>query len=404
MGLALLRDAKWFGRSRADGYAKIFVLAYVPNLVLIFIISSGAWIIPGVERGTDFYSFWAAAKIAVTQGAAAAYDGGAQARVQGLGSHYYPFMYPPQFLALIFPLGLMAYAWAYLAWAAGSFAAYVLTARKLVAGALWPVLAYPAAFINLAGGQSGAITASLFCGAALTLGSRPFLAGMLLGGFIIKPHLALLFPMAMIAGRRWKVIAGAVTSAGLLTLLSLLMFGPGAWDAFFSNAALARTVTEDTSTLWPKVISLFGLVRLMGGSGAAGYGAQLIVTLGCAAIVYRVWRIAGNGSGRGGGDDMARMSILAVCSALATPYALDYDLVLLIVPICWLAAAGSRDGFAPWSKAVLATAYVLPFVSRGMAALVGITPAWFILVAFLAVLLRAMGSTARDRAAAVPQP
>ncbi len=403
MGLALIRDAKWFGRSRAIGYAKMFALAYVPNIVLIFITSSGVLTITGVERGTDFYSFWAAAKIAATQDAAAAYDVAAQARVQGLGEHYYPFLYPPQLLVLIFPLGLMAYSWAYLAWAASTFAAYVLTARKLVAGAFWPILAYPAAFINLAGGQSGALTASLFCGAALTLGSRPFFAGMFLGGFIIKPHLAILFPLAMIAGRRWKVIAGAITSASLLTLLSLLMFGPGAWEAFFSNTAVARSVTEDTSTLWPKIISLFGLVRLTGGSTEAAYGAQLFVTLVCGAIVYRVWRVAGDDR-----DDTAKLSILAICSALATPYAFDYDLVLLIVPMCWLAAVGSRNGFPPWSKAVLATVYVLPFLSRGMAAAVGITPAWFILVAFLAVLLRATGSTAPDHAdaasAAIPQP
>lgn len=393
MGLSPLRDAKWFGRDRAVGYAKMFVLAYVPNLVLIFIISTGVLTIAGVERGTDFYSFWAAAKIAASRDAAAAYDAAAQVRVQGLGEHYYPFLYPPQFLALIFPLGLIPYGWAYLAWAGSTFAAYVLTARRLVAGAFWPVLAYPAAFINLAGGQSGALTAALFCGAALTLRSRPFLAGMFLGGFIIKPQLAILFPVAMIAGRQWRVVAGAVASAGLLSLLSLLMFGPDIWAAFFSNTALARAVTEDTSTLWTKVISLFGLVRLAGGSTEIAYGAQLFVTLACGAVVYQAWRVAGDGGG-----DRAKMSILAICSVLATPYVLDYDLVLLIVAMCWLAASESRTGFPPWSKAVLAAVYVLPFVSRGMAAAVGFTPAWFILVAFLAVLLRAAGSIARGHA------
>ena len=44
-----------------------------------------------------------------------------------------------------------------------------------------------------------------------------------------KPHLGLLIPVALLAGRQWRAIAGAITSAGALLLASVLLFGPDIW-------------------------------------------------------------------------------------------------------------------------------------------------------------------------------
>ena len=53
---------------------------------------------------------------------------------------------------------------------------------------------------------------------------------------------------------------------------------------------------------------------------------------------------------------------------LATPYSLDYDLMLLAPAIAFLAADGFARGFAPWEKTVLAALWIVPLVARSVAA------------------------------------
>jgi hypothetical protein len=42
---------------------------------------------------------------------------------------------------------------------------------------------------------------------------RPYLAGSLFGLMIFKPQLGLLLPVALIAGRQWRVFAAAAATA-----------------------------------------------------------------------------------------------------------------------------------------------------------------------------------------------
>jgi ABC-type sulfate transport system permease subunit len=48
---------------------------------------------------------------------------------------------------------------------------------------------------------------------------------------------------------------------------------------------------------------------------------------------------------------------------MVSSYVLQYDLVLLALPIAWLAMEGFEKGFLPYEKAVLSVAWILPRVS-----------------------------------------
>ena len=107
--------------------------------------------------------------------------------------------YPPTFLLAVLPFGLLAYPAAlaaftsaepalwYGAWCAGSRADRRALDRRAAA---------PAGLINLLDGQNGFLTASL-AGFALLCCAAPGLAGVLIGLVAIKPHLAVLFPLAL---------------------------------------------------------------------------------------------------------------------------------------------------------------------------------------------------------------
>src|SRR5206468_2883729 len=49
---------------------------------------------------------------------------------------------------------------------------------------------------------------------------------------------------------------------------------------------------------------------------------------------------------------------------LATPYALDYDMVFLGPAIAFAVAHGVEKGFAPFEKTLLAAVWLVPFVAR----------------------------------------
>jgi len=55
---------------------------------------------------------------------------------------------------------------------------------------------------------------------------------------------------------------------------------------------------------------------------------------------------------------------LLIGSALATPYSLDYDLMLLAPAIAYLALDGFALGFAPWEKTILAALWIVPGLTR----------------------------------------
>jgi alpha-1,2-mannosyltransferase len=89
---------------------------------------------------------------------------------------------------------------------------------------------------------------------------------------------------------------------------------------------------------------------------------------------------------------------LATGTLLVSPYVMDYDLVVLALPIAWLALEGRRSGFLSWEKSLLAFAWLLPLVSRALAvkAKIPLTP--IVLLAMLAAIVRRSVSTPKDSA------
>ena len=93
---------------------------------------------------------------------------------------------------------------------------------------------------------------------------------------------------------------------------------------------------------------------------------------------------------------------LLMGTLLATPYSLDYDLMLLVPAIAYLAADGIVRGFVPWQKTILAALWILPLVTRSVAEATHIpltVPT--ILLAFGLLLRRAINETGATQASSV---
>jgi alpha-1,2-mannosyltransferase len=394
---SVFRDADWLDGPRATAYLRILAAAMVVAVVAWIALSHGGIDRTGKPLGTDFLSFWAASKLALAGHAGQAYDPAVHAAVQraafpGTDVGYAAFFYPPVFLLICLPLAALPYLASLAAWLAvtGLACWQVLRGWLKQSTSMLAALAFPATFSNLGHGQNAFLTTALFGGGGLLLAARPFLAGLCFGALIFKPHLGLLIPVALLAGRQWKAIAGAVVSAAALIGLSLLAFGVPAWTGFLADSPLARAALEQELVGSAKMQSVFAAVRLWHGPLAVAYAAQALVALGVAAAVAVVFHRRRN--------DQGAMAALMAATLLASPFLLDYDLMLMAPPLAWLFAQGARDGFRPWEKLGLLAAFLLPLVSRILATDLHLPIAPAVLAVLFLLIWRRLAEDAPQRA------
>ena len=238
------------------------MLLGVELLFLGFLVlwQHGAFVPMDPPTSTDFVSFYAAGKLALAGTPALAYDQAAHAAAEvaatAPGIEYQFFFYPPVYLLLCAPLALLPYLAAFVVFQAATLAAWLLVMRRVILtmqGWAWcvPVLAYPAVFWTLGLGQNAFLTAALLGGTTLLLDKRPVLAGVLLGLLCYKPHLALLAPVALAAGGRWRSFAAAAATVAAVVGLSVALFGLDTWRAYLTALADRRRCMKPGGSTWP---------------------------------------------------------------------------------------------------------------------------------------------------------
>ena len=359
-----MRQGAWLARRRLIAYSVIFVAVYVVVFGVWLAASNGGIDPNGKPVGPDFINVWAAGTLALIEQPAGAYDynvhhAAQKAAFDGAQVPYFGWHYPPMFLLLALPLALLPYLASLGVWLLATLGLFLLTVYRILPRreALLPALAFPGVFVNLGHGQNGFLTAALLGGGLLLLERRPMLAGVLFGLLTYKPQFGLLIPLVLLFSRRWDTIIMAGGTAALVAMASLLLFGPETWIAFIDSLALTREViVEQGVTGWHKIMSVFAAARMWGADIELAYLAQAAVAVCAAATVLRLWTPAV--------PHGLKCAALVAATPLLTPYVLDYDLVILALPIAWLAADGLKRGFLPWEKLTLAAVWLLPLVAR----------------------------------------
>ncbi len=356
----------------------------------------GTWLIApdGGGVATDFVNVWAAGKLTLAGHAAAAYDWPTHklAEVNAVGhpfDGYYGWHYPPPFLFVAAALALLPYAPAFLLWAFATFSAYLTAIRAIVSdrSGYWLAAAFPPVIANFFVGQNGFFSAALFGGALVLLErQRPIAAGVLLGLLTYKPHLGMLFPLALIAAGEWRMFVSAGIVAVLLAAASWLAFGGDSWLAFAGHIGpSSQAVFAEGKADLTKLQTAFGLARDLGGSETAAWIVQGTVALAAAIAVVLVWR-----------SRLAyeiKAAALGTAAMLVTPYLYTYDLAVLAVPLAYLLRFGRERGFlthelpAVGVACLLILIFILPFAKA---------PVGFVAVLIVAALIAYRMRALRD--------
>lgn len=399
--LATLRSGAWLTRKRVQLWAAAVLVASMAGLLYLVATSDGRNDAFGRPLGTDFSNVYAAGTYVLDGAPTEPFDPARQhareRQIFGEATPFYGWHYPPFFLFIAAALALLPYLPALLIWQATTLVLYLAMMRAILTrlqptapDRLWllAALAFPAVLVNVGHGHNGFLTAALIGCAFLWLERRPALAGLLFGLLAYKPQFGLMIPLVLAATGRWRAFAAAAATVAALAAVTTWAFGLEVWGAFLTSTEYSRVVVlEAGDTGWHKIQSVFSSVRMWGGPVWLAYLLQGIVTVAVAATLIRLWRSSAAFALKAAG--------FACACLLATPYVLDYDLMVLAVAIAFFAAHGLAHGFGEDEVTLLAAAWMMPLVARTLGATIALPLGPIVLLALYALTLRrAAGATA----------
>jgi hypothetical protein len=118
---------------------------------------------------------------------------------------------------------------------------------------------------------------------------------------------------------------------------------------------------------------------LLGAPPSAARVLQALSTVTAMALVARAWAVDA--------PLPARAAVLACAAILATPFAFDYDLAVLAIPVAFLGYDRWRTVWRPGEKALLVAAWCAPLAAPAIAEAtsISLTPALLLALAWTAL-------------------
>lgn len=322
---------------------------------------------------TDFSDAYIQARVVLTMGWAHAYDSAAleQQRQLVQPTIWFTQNYPPLMTLFIIPFALLPLPVASWLWT-GFVIAVVLVCWHLLtpAGRLRDRVLWLLVALSLPPVIHALRWQALFAGAVLALvlawrldrAGHQWLAGMVLAVAALKPQLAFLLPMALLASGRWRTVVAGGATLLVMTALALIVVGPTALGQWLDNvqAGLQDPMRD-------AVLPFFGLATLLPKPYVYLFIAAVAVLVAVAA-----WR------SRESGVTVAYLAGLAA-SQVAAPFMHPADWV-----VTWLAVAMllAHTGWR-WRRHVAFASYVagLAVLAINGIPLGLVTLAWLLLLA-----------------------
>lgn len=303
----------------------VFVWVVVLGFTLVW-ISMGSLIGPGAKKH-DFLNLYTGASLALDGRFAALHDVDVQLQRERQyvpsTDALVPFVRPSFYALLLAPLALIPYAAAFWVWIAAQsallLACWAWGLRRFGANALvFAAFSLPAP-LGIASGQDCVILLAIFVIAfELAERGKAGFSGAVLALMLIKFHLILLWPVALVLQRRWKMLAGFCVAALAEACLSLAL---GGIEGARTYLALLRNKNLDhLSPSKELMISFQGLAENLGiESPVATAAIILAIFVTFVFAVYRapLWKM---------------FAVTAIASLLVAPHVYGYDATLLLLP------------------------------------------------------------------------
>lgn len=346
-----MANRHWMNRQRLILYPGLVALVFIAWHVVFLFKAKNGMDPGGNPLGYDFIQFWSVSHIGLHESPVQAYDvehlGALEKTVAPALKGNLPWRYPPMFYLLILPFSLLSLQLGWACFALGTLALYVWAFRRVIGGpqALLCLVCFGPLWNNLLAGQTGFLTASLAAGALLCLNNRPVRSGVLIGLLCIKPHLAVLFPLCLIAIGAWRAFFAAAATVLVLALISMAVLGGETFTAFFHGLNEAQQWLVHLKSPLLKMPSVFVGLIVLNAPPVWAYAVHGVVVLLVAWTVWRIWRVCP--------DSRLRNAALMTGSLMVSPYVFDYDMVWLAFPVAWLTLYCMEKGWRRFEREFL---------------------------------------------------
>jgi hypothetical protein len=348
--------------------------------------------------GLDFLPFWGASHFVLQGHPLDAYNVEIMSRAQiaafpyaGKMGGYMPWLYPPVMMLFLAPIALLPFPYAYLVYACIGYGVYYAALRRTApwGDARLPTLGFPGAFIVLLAGQIALYTTAIAGASLVLLRRRPVLSGIFAGLLFIKPHVAVLFPLALLCARQWRALAACIATVTVTTALAAAVFGIEVYPVFLHAADFARQNVVTGNAQIARMPTFFITARMLGAPVMVAAIVHGIVAIGAVAVTIDFWRRPGIFA--------LRAATLVCATTLVSPYLYDYDLALLALVIAWYVRDGLARGWLRGEREWLVVLWLTPLFG-----LFGVLHIGFQFMPFITLATLAMLCRRRRRLAHVP--
>jgi hypothetical protein len=328
--------------------------------------------------GEDFANFWSGSALALEGNAKAVFDIQAFQTFEHINLppflYFRWFAYPPTTLLVSLPFGLFPYLASYALWLTSGWIACAVTFKRSFS---WPMaiaaaVFTPASFVNAVAGQNGAFTAAVLATSVTWLDEYPAIAGLTISLMCFKPHLAVLFPLALAASKHWRALGFAGLGSIGLIAASLVVFGSEAWTGYLHIAPLNKEILEHggapgisptdwaTAPMWYRMPTVFAAVRAFELGIGFSYASQAVSAILAMALVWYAWQ--------SDVDFQLKGAIFILGTFAVTPYAWDYDLVAVNFAVVWLWMRGRHAGYLSYEKTLLGCLFASTLIGAAISA------------------------------------
>jgi glycosyl transferase family 87 len=311
----------------------------------------GGWIIgrDGMLRSVDFCWIWVSGQFAASNNPAEIYNPAsftaAQDALFGTGEcSFLHFSYPPTLLFFTYPVGLLPYTIAFVAWNVATLVLYLAAVYAIIprSAAVIVALTPMAVALNVVSGHNGFLTAGLLGLSLIFVERRPWLSGFLFGLLSYKPQFGVLFPLALLVSRNWRALCCATASIVVLSAAAAAAFGYQGWPSFIDLLWHRNSSLSPDGDVELKLQSVYGLLHWADAGAWLSWTVHLTVAVVVVIAVCFAWVNPIPYS--------LKAAILGIGAVTATPYVLQYDLCIVSIPVAFLIKDGMSRGFLPGER------------------------------------------------------
>jgi len=295
-----------------------------------------------VVWGRDFVNVWTGGKLLNVGDGRLLFDLPAYQKFQmsmfgPLNPHNYS--YPPISYPIAQVLALFPYPLALAIWFAATGAFFYHAAKPWWPSRIYPawlVLLTPAALLNIWAGHYGFLISGLFLMGWQRADDRPIQAGVFFGLMLIKPHLAILVPVVLLARKKWPVIASSAATIAVLMIATTLAYGWAAWEGYLFRTSAVQAGMIDAGKAFFGLMStsfVTAALRLTDSWTVAIIGQILLASIAIGVVILAARR----------DTPTPQLGLLtATATFLVLPYAFAYDLTAVALAAV-VAIAGIRS-------------------------------------------------------------